>query len=259
MSNLIKCELCGGSALFTHSAKFLSKFHADYYRCKDCEFWFVLKPFWLEEAYSDAITIIDTGLVARNIRSSVLIGRIIGKDAKGVDWSGGTGLFTRLMRDKGFDFYWYDPYSLNIHARGFEYSLDSKVDVVTMIEVLEHIEEPLKFLKEVRSQTDCKWLIFTQEVHTNVNTPDWWYFMSETGQHISFYSRKTLSYLGQQLDLDLYNFGNFYLLARLSPKEKLIFKVQNAHLFFLKIIGKVHRSRTKTWEDHIQLKSITKD
>jgi hypothetical protein len=108
-------------------------------------------------------------------------------------------------------------------------------------------------------QTDCKWLIFTQEVHTNANSPDWWYFMSETGQHISFYSKKTLLYLGLQLNLDLYNFGNFYLFVQLTFKEKLIFKVKKTYLIFSKVFGKVYRFKSKTWEDHLKLKTIDKD
>ncbi len=37
-----------------------------------------------------------------------------------LDYAGGYGVFTRLMRDIGFDFYWHDPYTQNLFANGFE-------------------------------------------------------------------------------------------------------------------------------------------
>jgi hypothetical protein len=41
----------------------------------------------------------------------------IKKNGTFVDIGGGYGLLTRLMRDRGFDFYWKDPHCENIFAK----------------------------------------------------------------------------------------------------------------------------------------------
>jgi len=53
--------------------------------------------------------------MSRNISSSkitaVILFFLFKKFGKFLDFGGGYGIFTRLMRDIGFDFYWYDPHS----------------------------------------------------------------------------------------------------------------------------------------------------
>jgi hypothetical protein len=74
----------------------------------------------VKEAYSSAITKLDVGLTYRNITLSDRVNKILIRyfNPKGIflDYLGGYGLFTRLMRDKGFDFYNTDQYCQNIFA-----------------------------------------------------------------------------------------------------------------------------------------------
>ena len=124
---LVACPICQQEASLLFSGLMLKKHEAKYHLCHQCGYLFVSQPHWLQEAYADAIANADTGLVYRNILLSQAVTRLLVFERSWhgahLDLSGGTGLFTRLMRDNGFDFYWADPYCQNIHAKGFEYQI----------------------------------------------------------------------------------------------------------------------------------------
>ena len=48
-------------------------------------------------------------------------------------------MLVRLMRDRGFDFRYFDLHGPNLFARGFELDHEQSVDVVTALEVVEHL------------------------------------------------------------------------------------------------------------------------
>ena len=76
---------------------------------------------------------------------------------------GGYGIFTRLMRDIGFDFYWYDPHSINLLARGFETrSKNYKYELVTAFEVFEHFAELIKEIESMLQFSDN--ILFSTEL-----------------------------------------------------------------------------------------------
>src|SRR5258708_34676094 len=109
--------------LFQH--KVLGQYRADYYYDEKIGYIFARQPHWLEEAYSEAISSLDTGVLARNWANISTISRCLSKNrhhkvANGIDLGAGYGLFVRGMRDIGVDFYWSDKYSPNLLARGFE-------------------------------------------------------------------------------------------------------------------------------------------
>jgi len=115
-----------------------------------------------------------------------------------LDFAGGYGVLTRLMRDRGFDFYWQDPYCKNVFARGFEWENikgETSSGGVTAFEVLEHVPDPLGFVRSALEQARTSNLIFSTLLYEGEPpAPEkWWYYALETGQHISFFRRDTLA------------------------------------------------------------------
>src|ERR1700761_5584233 len=103
------CRVCKRETVKIFVGKILNKYEVNYFRCKSCGFIQTEEPFWLEESYNSAINEIDIGPVNRAMTGSRLTEGIIlsnlDRNEKFIDYGGGYGIFVRLMRDKGFDFY----------------------------------------------------------------------------------------------------------------------------------------------------------
>jgi hypothetical protein len=114
------CKICTQQAKQIFTAKILNKYDIKYYHCEHCGFLQTEEPFWLEEAYGESINVSDTGYMQRNLllsqKLTILLRLFFYKNAKFVDYAGGYGVFVRLMRDIGFDFYWDDKYTTNLFA-----------------------------------------------------------------------------------------------------------------------------------------------
>lgn len=125
----MKCRICSVKTVKMFNARVMNKYDVDYFLCGTCGFLQTEEPYWLKESYADgAISSLDTGVLARNLYFSKVTSGIIYflLDPRGsfLDYGGGHGILTRMMRDRGFDFYWYDPFAENIFSRGFEGAVD---------------------------------------------------------------------------------------------------------------------------------------
>jgi Methyltransferase domain len=225
------CTLCGHSRQDVFAAKVLNRYEIDYFFCENCGLLQTEEPYWLDEAYSDAIAASDVGILLRNIdvyrKLSGILYFLLDRNGKYLDTAGGYGILTRLMRDGGFDFYWSDPYCKNLFASGFEGNLeDNSFSAVTAIEVLEHTPDPLNFIQQALSSSGASTLIFTTALFSG--TPpapqDWWYYALDSGQHISFFQLKTLEHIASRLSLKLYSHGEFHILTN-RPINPLLFKL----------------------------------
>jgi len=210
-----ECKICSSTSVVPFSRATLLKRHiVEYFRCSECGFICTEEPYWLKEAYSEAITGSDVGLVRRNCQLSVIAGIIIrtffGHTGTFLDFAGGYGLFVRLMRDRGFDFRWYDAYCNNLFAQGFEGSLKegSSYRLMTAFEVFEHLANPLEDIENMLKLSRSI-LFSTELIPATCPKPDeWWYYGPEHGQHISFYSRQSLQVIADKHNLNLYSNGS---------------------------------------------------
>jgi 2-polyprenyl-3-methyl-5-hydroxy-6-metoxy-1,4-benzoquinol methylase len=147
------CKICGGRSELFDAAIVLRKYSVSYYRCSACGFLQTETPYWLKEAYSAAITRLDVGILQRNLLNREISGAVLNlirlRVEKAVDFGAGHGIFVRLMRDRGFDFRWYDLYASNDYARGFEHKEGSIYDFSTAFEVLEHLTDPIADLSRI--------------------------------------------------------------------------------------------------------------
>ena len=196
-----ECSLCRAQ---THSLcvqRVLNKYDVEYFRCPQCDLIQTEPPYWLGEVPWSSISHLDTGAVMRNslcARVTTATGHVVDLDAASrcLDYGGGYGLFVRMMRDQGFDFYWWDKYCLNIFSKGFEGEPSSTYDLVTCFELFEH-------LPDVREELDPLFrgghelVLVGTLLHTG-HKEGWWYYCPELGGHVSFYSERTMQFVGEQ-------------------------------------------------------------
>jgi len=233
------CKICGEQTQKIFQAQILYKYNVSYYQCIHCRFGQTEDPYWLEDAYKSSMNISDTGVMHRCYTMSKVVTSLLffyfGSKGKYLDYAGGYGAFTRRMRDIGFDFYWHDPYTPNVIARGFEGSLDQKYDAVTTFESFEHFENPQTEIDKILALTDT--IILTTDTFPYEAPPhkDWWYYGSEHGQHLSFYTKKTFEYIAAQKGLFYINTKNVHVLTRKKPSflGKLFFSLPfKKHLLY---------------------------
>lgn len=215
------CNICGGVMAPVFSGQILNKYRVQYFQCPDCEYICTGDPSWLQEAYKNPINRTDTGILSRNIYdakiTSCIIYSFFPQNKKYLDYGGGYGILTRLMRDIGFDFYWYDPYTQNLFAQGFEYSRNGdEIDVITSFESFEHFVQPLDVLEKIFAISHN--IIFsTILLPKPVPKPDdWWYYGLEHGQHVSFYSEKTLQTIAKKFGVNCYSYNAIHIF---TPKK----------------------------------------
>lgn len=253
------CPICSGDRQHHFTQRILNKYDVDYFYCNQCGFLQTEQPYWLDEAYGNVIADADTGLVARNVnisgKLSNLLFFIFGKDGRYLDTAGGYGMLTRLMRDIGFDFYWSDPYCQNVLSKGFELATtDPPFTAITAFEVLEHVPDPLEFIRSSLDRAQTSTLIFSTELFSG-HPPalsDWYYYAPETGQHISFYQNKTLKFIADKLSLQLYSYGDFHVLTN-EKKSAQLMKVLitgRPSQIIKYCIKFIMRSKSKTMADH---------
>lgn len=117
------------------------------------------------------------------------------------------------MRDIGFDFYWADPYCGNIFAKGFEFNDNiNSIELITTFESFEHFPNPIDEIGRMFGIS--KNILFTTEVLPTIlpELKQWEYYGFEHGQHISFYTFKTLTSIAQKYQVNIYsNKLNFHL------------------------------------------------
>lgn len=211
------CKICENTTEFFAEAKILFKYDIKYFKCTNCGFIQTEEPYWLDEAYSNAINYSDIGLLKRNSDLVPPTSNVISmfyNAGKYIDYGAGYGVFVRMMRDKGYDFYWQDKYCDNVYAKDFKYEEKVKYRILTAYEVFEHLPDPIIEVNKMFQFSDNV-LFSTYLVPKNNPKPnEWWYYTTDHGQHISLYSRKSLEVLSKKFNKYFYSNGkNIHLLS----------------------------------------------
>jgi hypothetical protein len=246
----MQCKICNKPSERVFMGKILKKYDVDYYRCPNCDFLRTEEPYWLNEAYSSAICDFDLGPVNRAVSGSRIIEALIAvafdPNAKFIDWGGGYGVLTRLMRDRGYDFYWRDLHCENLFAKQFIASDRENYELMTSFEVFEHLVEPMQeiaaMLKFSRN------ILFTTELPpTSIkNATQWWYFSPETGQHVSFYSIRALRFISKTFNLNYTTDGSSLHLLSEKPVSERIFKAIARDRWVARAIRKLGRRKLRS-------------
>ena len=237
---MARCRICSKATMHLFDGLVLGNINIAYFRCGSCGYIQTEEPYWLEKAYFRIIAELDVGLVSRNLKSADIVEKILLShfvpQGPFLDYGGGYGLFVRLMRDRGFNFFRQDKHCQNLFAAGFDIAdipETSNFSLVTAFEVFEHLLSPCDEASKLLALSDT--LLFSTEIvpQTPITaSDDWWYFAPETGQHIGFFTMPSLEQLARVNRCHLYSNGkNLHLLSRrkfaqnpfdcLSPKQGL--------------------------------------
>ena len=223
------CKICKAITVPYLVGKVMGKYQVQYFRCTECGFIQTEEPYWLGEAYESAISWLDVGLIQRNMHLTPLTETVLRRwfDINGqfLDYGGGYGMFVRMMRDRGFNFYRQDAYCANLFAKYFDISDSAQhgpFELVTAFEVFEHLPDPVNELEHVLTYSDA--ILFSTQVQpfTDVKPETWWYFMMDAGQHVSLYSRESLQTLANRFGLYYnYNENDLHLFSRRKINNKV--------------------------------------
>ncbi len=224
----VPCRVCEKSAQPFFTKLILGKYRVAYFKCPACGQVQTEAPYWLAEAYGGAASKLDVGMADRCIWSALttvaLARRLgIGPQEPCLDWGGGTGLFVRLCRDYGMNFFYTDPYAENIFASGFELDKEHPPPAwscVTAFEVAEHLPRPLADFGQLFALSPRH--IFFSTVLYSGQTADWWYF-TDNGQHVAFYTRRSLELIGQHYGYQLSsNACDLHLFSRERVPDRVL-------------------------------------
>lgn len=225
------CRICTADATPFARATVLGRHEVQYFRCPACGYIQTEKPFWLQEAYTRAITDSDCGLLDRNLRYARVARSLIfffsNRGGRFLDYGGGYGVFTRLMRDQGYDFYRYDKFCPNLFAGRFDLqdAAPFSCELVTAFEVLEHLEDPVEDMRRMM-RSSPHLLCSTLLLPAPPPRPDaWWYYGLEHGQHIGLFTPAALQRLAERLGTRVYTNGRDMHLFTPRRLSRALFRV----------------------------------
>ena len=167
---------------------------------------------FLEKIYNDKYIDIDPDyLEKRPLVNFGLVRQTFAEQKKLIkhlDYGGGNGALSNLLRLDGFDSQSYDPFynnRTNLQDLG-------KFNLITVFEVFEHVPNANMLMKDLinASSEDCLILFSTLISDGNINKNnrlDWWYASPRNG-HISLFSSESLIALGLKNELNFVHINN---------------------------------------------------
>ena len=215
------CPICRSEVVPFSTLIIRGNISGAYKICKSCAFIYAENPNWLEGSFTDALNSLDIGSVDRcNIVADfveVLLKSSKKDSPKVLDWGGGYGLLTRILRDRGVNCSHYDPFVEPLFAKNIKLLPNTKFDLVVLSEVMLHMTDPVGTLSELLKFS--KRIMFTAVIAPPDVNPDWWYFMPETGQHITIFSKGSIFELGAALKVSVLSDKKFFhLISEDRPK-----------------------------------------
>ena len=237
------CKVCGGESPLFDVVDFHKSCHPQLYpfglsgipvwyrRCGSCGFIFTdffdefTPQQWTQHVYNADYGQVDPGYAQARPRTNAIELQCFLRrpaDTVGLDYGGGNGMTTRLMRDAGWTFDCHDPYG---HSDLVEANR-GRYDFCSALEVMEHTPQPMQALQSMVQlcSSDRLVLFIGTAVHDGIvddrTRLSWWYAGPRNG-HISLFSREALRRLGARFGLDYASVtrGTHLLTRGVSPVQ----------------------------------------
>ncbi len=195
-----KCRICKSPCVKKWDMKVRDRFKGPLHQCKKCDSLQFGGLDWLKDAYYGDYSIrFDEGRMLRNMVVYKLVRRLTKsffneKDITLLDYGSGEGVLCDLLKRSRTNYIVgnYDP-----QVKRFSELPRGKFDIVMCIEVLEHLEDVYKFYKDIKRALDedsifvCSTDLYQPGKHDKM----WPYLSTEIGQHITFWTKKSIQYL----------------------------------------------------------------
>lgn len=199
-----------------------------YALCKDCGFCFAPQMCeWPREKfsaliYNESYVLVDPDYILERPQANAeYLLQLLGSSARGVrhlDFGGGQGLLSDLLRDSGWDSSSFDPFV----DEQVEPATLGKFDLITAFEVFEHVPDVRHLVSELRRLiADNGVLLFSTLLSDGEIAPmkrlTWWYASPRNG-HISLHSQRSLTRLVSDSGFALHSFTpNLHVCWRTAP------------------------------------------
>lgn len=162
------------------------------------------------QIYNERYVEVDPDYVeARPRHNAAQLRTMFGSPAASVrhlDYGGGNGLLSRLLRADGWNSISYDP----LAERATDSTQLGRFDLITAFEVFEHVPDVQGLAHDLRGLLAQNGLVIfstlTSDGKLSPGRPLTWWYASPRNGHISLYSRASLEILARQQGL---RFGSF--------------------------------------------------
>jgi len=207
----VRCPICGGIAniaLLSQGHDLLSR---PLFQCSECSFCYFDTSDWSGEPFSEELNELDLGSVARCLLVADFVTAVFPSrttEYRVLDWGGGDGLLTRVLRDRGVNCVWHDPFVEPRFVGDSRYDDRTHINLTVVSEVFLHLTDPVSAMKLLLSKSDV--VIMTAVVPPREFDAKWWYLMPATGQHVAFYPKNSLQALAAQTNSCTCSDGRFF-------------------------------------------------
>jgi SAM-dependent methyltransferase len=195
--NKINCRICGSPSLeFYRDPRTLKAYH----HCGECDLRFLNPVHYLGHAEEEARyrlhenCVEDEGYQKFN-RPVIDLIRRRPPPLDILDFGCGNGpVIPHIFQNSGHNIALYDPF-----FRPDESVLEKKYDVVTLVEVAEHLYYPQKEFTRIKKmlKPGGRLIAMTELFRDHMNFGDWYYRKDPT--HVCLYSERTMSWLKDHL------------------------------------------------------------
>ncbi len=130
-----------------------------------------------------------------------------------LDYGAGTGLFARMMRDRGWRYFASDKYAAPFFMDGFMAAPGRRTwQMISAFEVFEHLADPAADLDAMLGSA-ARLVFFTTDLWERQG-PDWPYLNPQQGHHVFFYTSKALRMTAARFGFEYHDLGFVKCLAR---------------------------------------------
>jgi SAM-dependent methyltransferase len=236
----IPCPICAGACFLLDVVDFhkSSRLYENqpppelipisYFLCEHCGFCFApeFSKWRLEDfeskIYNSEYVLVDPDYVDVRPRANARhLAQLFGDKVPNIrhlDYGGGDGLLSEVLRKSGWQSSTYDPFV----DRDIRLEDLGKFGLITAYEVFEHVPDVMRLISDLSLLLDEKGTVLFSTLLSDGNLgPNqpltWWYAKPRNG-HISLFSRKSLSMLGAKVGFNFFSFSpGFHAFCRHIP------------------------------------------